>query len=187
MTKEQITQTSEQTTPTSTEFLQIGCSNIGMIGIVWLFSTAFRLTIFSLFFPLFLILFLIINSKLRWIPENFIVGSLILLLLLCVCSPIDIAFRQGTSFDVKFLPVLEDHGAKAHIRQAIAEGKRKNVDFIVISAGCTGTTFANHAVVIFYPSRHTSSFEYDVTPKEAEKEVQETLEMMEEIKNRTSP
>jgi hypothetical protein len=177
--------TKEQKIQTSVDFPQIGCFGIGNIGIYWLFSMVLRLTTFSLFFPLFLILFLILNSKLRWIPKKFVGITLMLLLFLCVCSPIDIVFRPGTGFNVKFLPVLISHGAYGHIRQAIAEGKRENADFIVMSSGCSGPTFANHAVVLFYPSRYTSRNGHSVIPKEAEKHIQETLEMMEEIKNQT--
>jgi hypothetical protein len=42
-------------------------------------------------------------------------------------------FRPGTGFDVKFLPVLISHGAYGHVRQAIAEGKRENIDFSNLS------------------------------------------------------
>ncbi|MDR1268205.1 MAG: hypothetical protein LBK82_01655 [Planctomycetaceae bacterium] len=102
-----------------------------------------------------------------------------LFLFLCICSPIDIVFRPGTHFNVKFLPVLISHGAYEHVRRQIVEGKRENIDFTVINSGCSGPTFANYAVVIFYPSRYTSSFGRYVTPEEAEKKIQETLEMFE--------
>jgi hypothetical protein len=157
-----------------------GCADFCVLGIVWLMSLVIRFNCFTLFFPLLVILLLVFNFRFSRIPTKFVQPILFAVFLLFVFSPIDIVFRPGSNFTIKFLSVFECHGAYGHVRRCIFEGKQENVDFIVRTSGCSGPTYPPYAITILYPSRYTTHFGRLVTPAEAEKRIQQTRKDMAE-------
>ena len=137
-----------------------------------------RLSFFTLLFTFFTILLLILNARFRWTRLNVIVW--ILIGVICLLSPIDVAFRPSQQPRISVLPQILCRDSFQNVRLLLEAGKKENIDFIVANSGCSGPSYPHTAIVVFYPSQHTTHFGFRQTPEAAEKRVQETLKIMKE-------
>lgn len=53
--------------------------------------------------------------------------------LVTMLSPLDVTVRRATGISVAVLPVAYDLGARQHIRDLLAKGKRENRDFVIVT------------------------------------------------------
>lgn len=163
---------------------QIGCLDIVVLGIIWVMMIAMYLNSFMLLFPFFVLLLPVLNFHFGWINPKWIYPILIGVLVLCVLSPVDITFRPAPNARITFLPQVQCRDSFQRVRLLIEQGKRENVDFVVAHSGCSGPTYPRWAVVVFYPSRYTTSGGFRTTHEDAENDVRRALEVLQKDRQR---